>query len=202
MKRTVSVVFSLLILGILSAQNRYSFIENKGQWPGDFRFKAEIPAGAMFIEDHGITYHFIDWSEWHEMHGKPLTLDHDPILKGHAVKVNFVNSLKPSHIQTSSPQSYYHNYYRGNDPNKWASKLYPMGTVLLENVWSNIDLQYYNSGGKLKYDFIVNPGADFSKIQLNYTGVDEIVLKDGAIAIKTSLGEMIEEKPYAYQVIN
>lgn len=187
---------------MLTAQSRFSFIENKGQWGTDFRYKADIPGGVMFLEDHGITYHMIDWSEWHDMHGKQLKLDRDAILKGHSVKVNFVNSSIPSKILSSKPQSYYHNYYRGNDSKTWVSKIYPMAELLFENVWNGVDVRYYSAGGKLKYDFIIGPGADASSIRLDYTGADKIYLENEALVIKTSLGEIIEEKPFAYQLIN
>lgn len=202
MKRAISIISSLFILSGLSAQSRFSFVENKGQWDGDFRYKADIPGGVMFLENNGITYHMVDWSEWHDMHGKPLTLDHDPILKGHAVKVKFVNSNQPTAIKASEPQSYYNNYYRGNNPQNWVHKLYPVGNVLLQNIWPGIDIQYYTAGGKLKYDFIIKAGADHSNISLNYSGADDMYLKDGGLMIKTSLGEITEEKPYAYQLIN
>jgi gliding motility-associated-like protein len=202
MKRTIILFSSFLILSILQSQNRFSFIENKGQWDGDFLFKTDIPGGVMFLENHGITYHLVDWSEWHNSHGKDFTLGQSPLLKGHAVKINFVNGQAPSQVMTASPQSYYHNYYRGNDSKKWVSKIHPMGNVLLKNMWNGVDLQYYNAGGQLKYDFIVNPQADYGQIRLNYTGAESLELRNGALVVKTTVGEIIEEKPYAYQLIN
>jgi len=202
MKRTVTLLSSFLIIFTLQAQSRYSFIENRGQWGTDFLYKADIPGGAMFLEDHGITYHMIDWSEWHNMHGNPLKMDRDPILKGHTIKVNFINSSKPSHITSSKPQSYYNNYYRGNDSKNWVSEIYPMGELVFENVWNGVDIRYHSAGGKLKYDFILESGKNASYIQLDYTGADNIRIENEALVIKTSLGEIIEEKPYAYQEVN
>ncbi len=202
MKRTITLFFSFLFLCNLWSQSRFSFIENKGQWDGDFLYKADIPSGAMFLEKGGITYHFVDWHEIYDMHGTPLIPDHDAVIKGHSVKVNFVNSSAPSSVISSQPQSYYTNFYRGNDSRRWVRKLYPVAQVLCKNIWPGIDIQYYSAGGKMKYDFIVHPGADYKNIQLNYQGADKISLKDGGVVITTSLGEITEEKPFAYQNID
>ena len=32
------------------------FVENQGQWTGDFRYKAEIGPLAVFVEDGGMTW--------------------------------------------------------------------------------------------------------------------------------------------------
>lgn len=34
------------------------FIENKGQWVPEARFKAELPGGVVFITDHGFVYNY------------------------------------------------------------------------------------------------------------------------------------------------
>ena len=52
---------------------------------------------------------------------------------------------------------------------------------------------------RLKYDIIVAPGADVSKIKLQYKGVNGLQLKGGELVIKTSVGDLKELKPYSYQ---
>lgn len=44
--------------------------------------------------------------------------------------------------------------------------------------------------------------ADPSSIQLNYEGLDSIYLNEGNLKLITSINEMTEQKPYAYQFIN
>ena len=202
MKRTITLLFSFLTLCVLSAQSRFSFTENKGQWDDPFLYKADIPSGAMFIEKHGITYHFTDWSEWHHAHGSRKATDPEPILKGHVVRVNFIGSGESSKIIGSAPLSGYNNYYYGNDPSKWVTKLYPVGNVLMKDIWQGIDVQYYSAGGRLKYDFIIHPGVNDHQINLAYSGADKLELREGNLVVSTSLGEITEEKPFAYQNIN
>jgi hypothetical protein len=39
-------------------------------------------------------------------------------------------------------------------------------------VYAGIDLVYYGDGGKLEYDFVVEPGADPNRIRLAYAGAE------------------------------
>ncbi len=63
-------------------------------------------------------------------------------------------------------------------------------------------MQVYSESGQLKYDFIVHPGGDPSKIQLQYAGAQSVTLKKGNIHIQTSVGEIVELMPFAYQHID
>lgn len=42
---------------------------NKGQWPQQVRFRAEIPGGALFLEKQGLTYHFQKSNHKGHQHG-------------------------------------------------------------------------------------------------------------------------------------
>ena len=38
--------------------------------------------------------------------------------------------------------------------------------VTVKNVYPNVDVRYYTDNGTMKYDIIVKPGADISKIAI------------------------------------
>ncbi len=63
-------------------------------------------------------------------------------------------------------------------------------------------LLYSSDEEQLKYDFLVAPGADVAQIKMRFNGADEVSLLIGALKIKTSVGDVVEQKPYAYQEIN
>ncbi len=97
----------------------------------------------------------------------------------------------------------YDNYFIGNDKSKWQSGVRSYSVLRFKDVYPGIDVKYYTEGGQLKYDFIASPGADISRIMINM-----MVLrrwrsgKNGDLIIKTSVGEVKELVPYAYQVVN
>ena len=96
----------------------------------------------------------------------------------------------------------YHNYFIGKDTTKWKSHVPIYNEINYINMYKNIDVKYYSSGGKLKYDFIIHPKTSPEKIKIKYEGIDSIYIKSGHLILKTSLGNVIEQAPLAYQVIN
>ena len=71
-----------------------------------------------------------------------------------------------------------------------------------KNLYNDIALRIYEKKGHLKYDFILKAGAE-NNIQINYQGQNNISINEkGELVIATTLGQVIEEKPYAYQIIN
>lgn len=73
----------------------------------------------------------------------------------------------------------------------------------IDRFYKNIDLELIETAGSFKYQFIVDPSADPQQIQLNYANQKSLkVNKNGELVIETFLGEIKEEKPYAYQILN
>ena len=54
----------------------------------------------------------------------------------------------------------------------------------------------------MKYDIIVKPGADISRIVLRYTGSDKLEVKNKQLVIRTSVGDVKELDPFTYQFEN
>ena len=55
------------------------------------------------------------------------------------------------------------------------------------------------AAGRLKYDIIVYPGGDISRISMKYTGHEKLNVKNGELVIQTSVGEVKELAPFSYQ---
>ncbi len=74
--------------------------------------------------------------------------------------------------------------------------------VTYKNVYPNVDVRYYTGDNNLKYDIIVNPGADISQIAMQYDGVDGLEIKKNKLHIKTSVDEVQESLPSCFQYNN
>ncbi len=95
------------------------------------------------------------------------------------------------------------NYFIGNDPAKWRTKIPTYAKVQYKEAYPGIDLAYYGNQGKLEYDFIVAPGADPKQIKLVFNGASEIkVAASGDLLLTTALGEVRLQKPVVYQMEN
>lgn len=178
------------------------FIENKGQWNEKVVFKADVGQGSLFLEKNCFTYSFYDNSAIAKMHLGEILPEAEWKIKYHAFKIHFLNSSGKTGVSGSRPGEEYYNYYQGNDRSRWASGARAYTEISYKNMYEGIDLRLYTQDGNLKYDFIVSPGANPAGINMQYEGVERIFLKNGGLVIKTSVNEITEQKPFAYQVVN
>lgn len=201
-------VLSLVVFAF-SATAQTGFIENSGLYPSRVTHYHDVNSGRLFVEPSGFTYHLLDYDAIKEYYGHNCEHheghdNHKVVLKGHVIRMNFVNANTAT--ITSNPEerkSHYYNYFIGNDPSKWASDVAAYSAVEYNNVYHNIDCRLYENQGGLKYDFIVKAGADANEIQLKYEGASSIeISEEGRLIVETTLGDIVEDTPYAYQMID
>lgn len=191
--------FSFLFVPVVAGNKDFRFIENKGQWKESFNFRADLPNGALFLEDDGFTYHFAEEGVFgHYQHREQKEK-----YSFHAFEVKLLNSLPNPEISAEKPYPDYINYFLGKDEEKWKSRVKAYEKVNYKNIYSGIDLNVYSYGPSMKYDFIVKPGSNPDDIALNYNGVSGLEIDSGSgnLLVKTSLDTIIEQKPYAFQRI-
>nr|MBA3707024.1 SBBP repeat-containing protein [Bacteroidota bacterium] len=195
----IGIIFCLLApLTFCGEVPKIIFEENKNQWPEQVIFKADIPGGALFLEKNTFTFHYVEQID-HHTHGDKINSDR---VHHHAFKVNFENSNPDVEVLGNNLLQGHRNYYIGNDSRKWAENVKLYGEAYYKNLYNNIDVKVYDNEENLKYDIIVHPGGNPADIRLNYQGTDGIRFENGHLFIKTSVQELIEQKPYTYQLIN
>ncbi|OLY93732.1 gliding motility-associated C-terminal domain-containing protein [Cnuella takakiae] len=220
-------IFSLLIacLSTLLTWGQYNeavqFVENRGQWDPSVRFRAEVPAGEIYIHNNGFTVVQHNPQDWEEMaslvHGHNHGNDKDDprreypggkpgavkagglTLRSHAYRVAFAGASPVAALKADKAIKTFNNYILGNDPSKWAFDCKIYQGITIENLYPNIDIRYYSEKGRLKYDLIVKPGGDPSRIKMQYDGVEQLLLKNKELLIPTSVGTLKEMAPYTYQ---
>lgn len=133
--------------------------------------------------------------------GSPGGIERNKV-RGHAYDITFLQSNPDLVVTPSKPSQENISYFIGNDPSRWKSGLSSYTSLQYENLYRNIDMQVYSESGQLKYDLIVQPGGDPSAIRMEYTGATSLALKKGNLHIQTSVGEIVELMPYAYQFID
>lgn len=191
-----------LNLGNLLGSNT-SFIENKGQWPSQVKFKANTSIGALYLEENGFTHHFFEFGGHFHPDGEDTELDEQPEFKESAIRTTFLNANRQATIKSTVESSTYYNYYLGNDPNKWASGAKAFEEITYNSIYDKIDLKiYHTSNDAYKYDYIIKPFGDPSVIKNQYSHFEAISITDEHLIITHSLGQLIEIKPFAYQIIN
>jgi hypothetical protein len=95
------------------------------------------------------------------------------------------------------------NYLIGDDASKWRTNVPTYGRVRYQGVYPGIDLVYYGNQRQLEYDFVVAPGADPRKIELDLQGVDELEIDGGGdLVLRTAGGDTRLKRPIVYQEID
>ena len=201
--RLIFLTITLLCcIGTLSvyADGGVRFEENKGQWPRSVHYRADIPGGALFVEQNGLTYHFQKSEEDGHNHGRYGETGHAP-LKGHVLRMTFLGGNMQAITTGQQRLSSYSNYYIGKDRKQWAGNVLAFAQVERKNIYPGIDWVMYSNAAGLKYDFELAAGANPEQIQLHYAGADKLRLLEGKLLISTSLGTLEEKAPIAWQAI-
>lgn len=185
----------------------YEIIENQGQWNPRIKFATRIHFGQIFLEDDAISYDLWNVEEYtdimHNMHnnpGKPIT---DNGISGHFIRYHFKGLDKVSRRETEFPKKHYYSYFLGNDPERWASKVHPVGMVRYSNIYPDTHFEFIATEN-LKYQWVIEkPNSEkIKKIRYDIQGADSVYVKDGQLVIANTVNDLIENKPYAYQIID
>ncbi|MBK7963884.1 MAG: hypothetical protein IPK10_00195 [Bacteroidetes bacterium] len=163
----------------LSKSDKHFFIENKGQWPSEVLFLAQLGGLNTWITRNGMLYEFYKTEEITSSTGsvdnnKEETdlLDHSIELIpdkfeqkdykrwGQRVAYSLIGNNTEVKTQGKQKQSGYYNYLIGNDPSKHASYVGLYKEAVVKQVYDGIDMRYYFDKGSLRYDYIVHPGAE------------------------------------------
>jgi hypothetical protein len=221
MKKTITSIFTCLLgaASVFATQpsssltaeqalqkaDKQFFIENKGQWDSDVLYLTRMGGLDVWITKYGANYTFYRI----EKNSNAKQSEHlpskfnddmkDATLLGHRVLLKLQNYNANPLPQGKLKQQGYYNYLIGNDPSKHASNVGLYKEAVVKNVYNGIDLRYYFDNGYLRYDFVVQPGADPSQIRFNLEGEDKEYLKNGALCYTTRYGEVQMQDLYVYQ---
>tara|TARA_B100000674_G_scaffold44090_1_gene30522 strand:+ start:40302 stop:44213 length:3912 start_codon:yes stop_codon:yes gene_type:complete len=208
-KKRIFILFILSISLYIKGISQLSFVPNKGQWHKNVQYQAEIPGGKLFIENGAFTYLFFDLNDINKVHeahhSNRKKLKSTPLVKAHAYQMQLINTSETITFSPSKKHKDYLNFYYGDNPENWAVNLPKYQALKINNVYPGIDLKWYQHNNALKYDFIVHPSANINQIKIKLNGIEKgnfFIDKKGNLHIKTSVNEVIEQAPYAFQEIN
>jgi hypothetical protein len=215
--------------GISFTQNKGQVADMDGSLRPDILFKGDGGGTDVYIRKTGISYvlnnmseviHQIDEQVEEKIKAGEITeqdeqklkqvLEQKAAIKIHRLDLDFVGGNPNPETISAHQVEGYTNYYYGHCPNG-ITHVNSYNIVTTKNIYENIDVKYFGAKDAstglstrqgLKYDIVVNPGADPNQIKLKYTGAEELKIKNGKLIIKTGLGDVSEYMPKVYQNIN
>lgn len=168
------------------------FVPNRGQADNRVDFYIQGDDKTVYFSPDGLTLTMRDPARTGSSGGP----------KRWTVKLDFLDARKDVKPQGLEETGAAISYFRGK-PEEWKSGLPAYSKIVYRDLWPGIDLVYKGGLDRLKYEFIVHPGADPSKIRLAYRGAEDVGLTEaGRLSVKTPAGVFEDEIPVAYQELN
>jgi gliding motility-associated-like protein len=184
----------------LAAPN-LEFVANYKQWEKPVLFAADVPSGRLFLEHGRLVQALYNGKQLEEMHHQSPKGTDKRRIKAHAYATTFVGANLQAVVRGDNQLAGNSNFFLGNDPSRWAREVPGYADVRYQQLYPGIDLHFYSKERVLEYDFELAPGAEAKRIALRYDGQTRLQVLNGALHITTSVGTVVEQQPYAYQLV-
>lgn len=158
-----------------------TFEENEGQFSREISYVGRSQFYSVGVERNGLRF---------VMPGTRASSE---------VDVRFAGSHGGSPAALSGA-AYRTNYFLGSDRTQWRQGIPNFTRVGLREIYPGIDAEFYEKNGQLEHDFVVAPGKDSARIQLDLESARQATLtSNGEVVLPSKTGELRFRKPAAYQ---
>jgi hypothetical protein len=176
------------------------FIPNQGQTDGRVAYYVQGRDKTIYFTPEGLTFVLAEQMQEGGKNRPGFVEGTDPEpTRRWVVKLDFVDSnadAKPVGLEKSGAVI---SYFKGK-PEEWKAGIPAYSKIIYRELWPGIDLLYYGTFNRMKYEFIVHPGAEPSLIKLAYRGAERVALTaEGRLEVKTPEGGFSDDNPAAYQ---
>ncbi len=182
-----------------------NFIQNLGQMDSD-EILFYSGGGNVFFTPKGVTFRF---REMEPIYDDAFENDLSSLNKfrrppdryrerGVVINYTFVgaNPVLPRGLERCSWNT---NYFRGNDPDRWFPHVPNYKEVVYENIWDGIDIVYKITEDGVKYDIIIHPGSDPTKIGFELSGQERLMVNNNReLVIGTRYWNILDSGLVAY----
>jgi hypothetical protein len=183
------------------------FIENRGQLDSRVAYSVHGRDTAIYFAKEGITFSLIRAEKGESSSsrlsrasfGKESFAQHAPHRRWN-IKLDFLDANPNLQILGRERTEAVVSYFKGSRED-WKPGLPTYSSVLYRELWPGIDLLYSGTVDRLKYQFVVKPGADPERIRLSFSGASQVRVRNGALEVETPLGGFSDDRPYSYQEV-
>jgi len=192
------------------------FLANQGQVDEQVAFYVQGRDKTLYFSPEGVTFALTasipqssSTQGEGEMRDSPLRSGPIPRVAGEGageraerwiVKLDFVgaNAVRPGGQEQADTVV---SYFKG-PREEWYTGLPTYARIVYPELWAGIDLAYSGTANRLKYEFVVQPGADAGRIRLAYRGATVGLNAAGQLEVSTPAGGFQDDAPIAYQEVN
>jgi len=164
-----------------------AFTENCGQWPTGIRFVREQPGSVVRAECDAIGIQ---------------ELSSDDPRSGTYVRFVFDGASGSASIEGVQPVPGIHNFFLGRDSSKWVHDVPSFESVRYHGIYPGIDIVLRPTATGVKYDVIVDAGADLGAVRLRCEGARALsVSVSGDLIVETALGTIVQAPGRTFEIV-
>ncbi len=122
---------------------------------------------------------------------------------GAPLRVKLHGAKANARAEALDPQPGKTSQFQGRVPERWIADAPTCKQVRFREVYPGIDVLYYGADGQIESDFVIAPGADPSRIELAFEGIEHLDIDQaGDLVATTQQGGARWRKPVIYQEAN
>ncbi len=200
-----------------------AFIENRGQWPDQIRFRLGRGHLSAAVLQDGFALNLVGMENadrkqravglafFFEKERRPENegrLDDEGQLRGsgqlqtqgqHASNTSLEPNARPGAVRGLEQTPGFYHFYLGDEPRQWRSDVRGFGRVNYPAVWPGVDVVLREGAGLFEYDLLLAPGADLAQAEIRVEGALSIeVDAEGRLLLATELGPLVHTAPVAW----
>lgn len=158
------------------------FVENRGQAPPSVAYTLPGRDKTLFFTARGVTF----------------LLD-APGAGRYALRLDFPGANRHVRPRGEARTPAVVSYFKGH-PTRWRTGIPTYSRLVYEDLWPGIDLVFTGTVERMKYSFLVRPGADPRRIRLRYRGATRLAVNArGELAVATPAGVFHDAAPVSFQ---
>ena len=177
------------------------FEENRGQLDPRVAYAVKGRDTDIYFTKEGVTFSLTrPEAEDSSSKASPASLREEPSSpRRWNVKLDFVGADPNVPVIGRDKTEAIVSYFKGSRE-EWKTAIPTYTSVHYSDLWPGIDLVYSGTVDRLKYQFVVKPGADPGQIRLSYRGASHVrVGERGTLDVETPVGGFSDDRPYSYQ---
>ncbi|MCU0228601.1 MAG: hypothetical protein MUF01_13275, partial [Bryobacterales bacterium] len=161
------------------------FVPNQGQFADDIQFGAVRGALAVAFSQGALRIRSVAGEDSSEVV---------------QAEVRWLGSSPQAIAEGEAPTPTRYSYFLGNDERRWRTDLPSFSHLRVRNLYPGIDLLAYPQGDLLEFDYIIQPGADPSRIVWRFQGdIADVRPESGDLVLPFAQGKVALKAPIAFQ---
>lgn len=198
LRHTLLLLLLPLLFGPVAKAQQLRFTPNQGQWDDPSLYRCQMEGATVWLEHDRLTFLLEHPDNIHLKHRHADGHHHSDRYRSHAYQMRFLGSQAEALVAGDTLPGR-DNFFLGNERHRWQGDVRSSASVSYRELYAGIDMVVYSGALGLKYDLVLAPGANPSQIRIRYDGTDGLSLRGGNLVVKTSVGDVVEQRPFAYQ---